>query len=136
MVVFGESDCYVFSFTLLNAYELCLKARDEGIGAENEGIIVCGAAFELFFAYEALVVQYYGVVELGGSFGLDDPGVALLESLELVVDFGAFELLDLSFSLEALVLLKLYFGRNVYCNGDLKAFTLLYLLVFGKIYGS
>ena len=101
MILLREGHAYFPVLAGLDAYELILESGNELSGAELEGIVLGGAALELLFSYEALVVEYYGVSALCGFLGVDEAGVLLLNSFELLLYVLVGDLLVLDFRLRS-----------------------------------
>ena len=127
MIFCGERNFHVLGVASLAAYQLFFEAGDELSAAQNEGLVLRGAAVELLVFAPAFVVQNDGVAVLSCSLHGDEAGVSLLHRLEFAFDVLFVEFLLGDLRLNALVILDDYFRSDSNGNGDFEALALFQL---------
>jgi hypothetical protein len=104
MIILREGHVDFHIFPSRSAYQLLLKAGNEGAGAQLQGIALSSAALKLLLAQETGEVNDHGVAQCGGSLHLHQLSVLGLLLLHESVYFLLGDLGGDSRTLHALIL--------------------------------
>ena len=123
-VVLRESNVKIALLTGGNADELALKAGNEGVGAENEILVLRRAAVERDAVEHAGVVDVHGVAVLRGTLHGDEAGVLLAQALDVAVNLFVGDFNGGLLRLKALILAEGDLGVNVGAEAQKRAVLL------------
>ena len=121
MIGFGELDVQVPLLADLHAHHLLLEAGDEGVGANDQRLMLGGAAVELHAVHSAGVIQLRLVAVLQPPVGhVHHPGNALLLLLNAGIHLRVGHLADGAGHVQLLVLAQLDFRHHVHFAAELQ----------------
>ena len=95
LVLLGELDVDVKLLTGLVADDLLLEAGDEGTAAQHQRVVLSLAAVESNAIDKALEVDIHSVTVLGSALTGQQTAVAVLHALDLSVNIGLVNSLDI-----------------------------------------
>ena len=95
LVLLGELDVDVKLLTGLVANDLLLEAGDEGAAAQHQRVVLSLAAVESNAIDKALEVDIHSVTVLGSALTGQQTAVAVLHALDLSVNIGLVNSLDI-----------------------------------------
>ena len=95
LILLGELDVDVKLLTGLVANDLLLEAGDEGTAAQHQRVVLSLAAVEGNAIDKALEVDINGVTVLGSALTGQQTAVAVLHALDLSVNIGLVNSLDI-----------------------------------------
>ena len=125
MVILRESDVHIKRIAHVVAHNLLFKTRDELAGAQGQLVVVGLAAVKLLAIHIAVKVNGYDVTVLSGTaFHGDDAGVALADTLDLLVDVLFRDFHSRTGHFDALVAFDGSFGLGDHIQLALDAFVL------------
>ena len=88
VILGGESHLHDHLFAANLIQQLLFKTGNKHTAAQNQGLILCGTACELLTLTETGIIQNHLIALLGRAVGdLCDPGVHLLQTLQLTIHF-------------------------------------------------
>ena len=121
-VVFGgEGYVYIHIRADFRADQLIFKAGDEAAAAQNQFLIIGGAAGELFFAHEARVIDVHLIIQLGGTaFDLYPAGGAVARALDFGLDIVLGHFVNGLYNAQILVCAQFNVGTNEHFYGELQ----------------
>ena len=129
VILLGEGDVQILLLADLHADHLILEAGDEGVAADDQGLILSGAALKGHAVHRAGIVQLHGVT--GGHSAIlhvHGTGGLLLILLDAGVHHVIGDNLLLHLDLQALVLAQLHVGAHEHLAGELQILALADLL--------
>ena len=95
LILLGELDVDVKLLTGLVADDLLLEAGDEGTAAQHQRVVLSLAAVESNAIDKALEVDIHSVTVLGSALTGQQTAVAVLHALDLSVNIGLVNSLDI-----------------------------------------